>query len=242
MAHGQPDFGAYAAKATVGSMADNAELAARLGSIVTFDRKGDVIFLDGFESGLTAWLRSGTGTGWSITQDAAHVRNGGFSAKLVCGSDGIREARFHKLLPYPILSNLGFEASFTMHADVEYIDFYLAIYDGTDLIEGRIRFDQDNSRLRYFSDTGFYVTIEDGLTLYEHNDMFNTIKFIVDFDNDEYIRVMLNERTWDLAGIRVETTGAVFAPHVACNIYARGLVATNTTVWVDDVIITQNEP
>ena len=242
MAHGQPDFGAYAPKKTVGSMADNAELAARLGSIVTYDRKGDVVFLDGFESGLSPYLIAGAGTGWSVTQSNEHSRNGGFSAKLVCGSNGVREARLHKHLPYPTLGNLGFEASFTLHADVEYVLFYLAIYDGTNLIEGQIQFDQDNSRLRYRNEFGPFTTIEDGLRLYEHNDMFNTLKFMVDFVNSNYVRVMLNERTWSLAGIPVNTSLSGFAPHIACNVYCRGVAAKNATIFVDDFIVTQNEP
>jgi len=242
MAHGQPDFGAYSAKKTVGSMADNAELAARLGSIVTYDRKGDIMFADGLESGLSPYRISGAGTGWSVTQSNEHSRNGAFSAKLMCGSDGVREARLHKFLPYPIFSDLGFEASFTMHDDVEYILLYIGIEGAINLIEARIQFDQDNSRLRYFNIGGTYTTIQAGLTLWEDDDMFNTLKVVVDFVKNEYVRVMLNERTWDLAGIPINTSGAFFPPHMFANIYCRGVAAKNAAIWADDLIVTQNEP
>ena len=77
MAHGHPDYGGAAPLATVYTLQDLAELAARLGSIDVFDRRGNVLLLDDFESGIKKWLFGGTGSysaGW-ICDRAEH---GGF--------------------------------------------------------------------------------------------------------------------------------------------------------------------
>jgi len=109
MAHGQPDYGMYTLANTIYRLTDMGELAARLGSINTYDRRGDVIFLDSFESGLTAWSPSSACTGSDLVQSAKHARSGGFSAKFVCGSDGTRQAQLAKQYSnYTRCYNLGY--------------------------------------------------------------------------------------------------------------------------------------
>ena len=79
MAHGARDFGIYAPKETIVTIEDLGELAVRLGSPVNYDRKGDVVWVDGFEDGIDKWdidLTLGRG---SFTWESAHSRDGGFS-------------------------------------------------------------------------------------------------------------------------------------------------------------------
>jgi len=52
VAHGAPDWWGTEQTSTVHLVQDVGELAARLGSIVTFDRRGNVIWLTSFEDGL----------------------------------------------------------------------------------------------------------------------------------------------------------------------------------------------
>ena len=59
MGHGYPDYGTQGPVSTVHSIQDLGELAVRLGSIVTFDRRGNVLWLDGFDSGIGAWSKGG---------------------------------------------------------------------------------------------------------------------------------------------------------------------------------------
>lgn len=242
MVHGQPDYGPSAAKATVASISDMAELAVRLGSIVTFDRLGDIVSLDSFESGLSGVDTAGGGTGYSVSQDAEHARNGGFSAKMVCGSDGLRTAVIMKYLPYPVLANLGMEISFTMHTDISLLIVSIQLYNGTQFLEGYLKFDEDNSKLQYYDSAGAEQDLETDLALYKDPDLFHTIKLVVDFVNNKYVRALLNEHSWDMSDYDLYSTASAINPHIILTVYAKGAAAANATIHVDDLIVTQNEP
>jgi len=71
VAHGTPDWGVTAGARTVYQMTDLGELAVRLGSIVTHDRRGDVIFLEDFEEGMGRWRfpRTPLGETWPMKHD-----------------------------------------------------------------------------------------------------------------------------------------------------------------------------
>jgi len=71
MAHGTPDWGVTASKKTIYSLHDMGELAVRLGSIVSFDRRGDVIFSDSFQNGLGKVYASGVGAGFECWPSVA---------------------------------------------------------------------------------------------------------------------------------------------------------------------------
>ena len=58
MPRGQADFGQYAVKEVSASISDMGEVAARLGSIDIYDKRGDVVFFDNFEGAFLRWNRS----------------------------------------------------------------------------------------------------------------------------------------------------------------------------------------
>ena len=115
MAHGQPDFGLYAVKKTVSGLADLGELAVRLGSIITFDRRGDIVWFDDFEGDVFKWERDPSGVDAAIIVSPEAARNGAFSAKLTTGNLADDHATILHHLPYPVTSRVGFEISFTVN-------------------------------------------------------------------------------------------------------------------------------
>lgn len=241
MAHGQPDYGLYAAKETTYAQTDVAELAARLGSIVTFDRKGDIIWLDSFENGLAGWVISGAGTGYSVSETNKTARNGSFSAELICGSDAGRRAELWKYLPYPILGNLGLEVSFTVHGDTEWLQLLFRLFDGTSYIQGQLQYDKLNTRLRYLGDDGNWHDLQTSLDLYTGFWMFHTIKVTIDFQNSMYVKAKLDEHSWDMSALPIYTTGSPALPHLFLLINYQGSAGNNPKQYIDDVIVTQNE-
>ena len=242
MAHGLPDYGANTPKVTVYGLSDMAELAVRLGSFVSYDRQGDVMCLDGFESGLRGFLTGGDGLGYSVAQDSTYSRNGAFSAKMVCGSTLGRSASLNKFLQYPVLGNMGLEFSFTMHDDLETLKAAVLLYDGTNSMLARLTFDEDNSILKYLNSAGAEVDLQAGLVLAEHPYLFHTLKFVVDYTNQKYVRAMLDERSWDMTDIPLYSTLSANPPYMYILISLIGKAAANAAIYVDDFIVTQNEP
>ena len=242
MAHGQPDYGMYARKRTVGSMADNAELAARLGSIDTYDRRGDTIFLDDFESGINKWSIGAVGTGASVLWSAEDARSGAFSAKITAGSDQSHYSRIYKSFQKPILSNLSIEFSFSIVSYPESLFLFFWLYDGIKASRGTIGYEAVAHLLKYYDSDGNYQNLETSYSLPTGIHLFNTMKLVVDWENLKYKRLRVNHEEWDMSSYPLYSAGSIASPYLWLSLYYYGLAGQNGVAYFDDVIIKQNEP
>ncbi len=242
MAHGTPDWGVTAGRSKVYQLTDMGELAVRLGSIVSFDRRGDVTFLDSFEFGLRAWTASTSGAGAAVDITTGAARSGFASARLVAGSDSNRAASIQHLDIMPALSALGAECSFALSSTIETLDLEHQIFDGTDFIDWRVRWDETNTRLQYFDSSGAWVTFATGVDLAGGAGLFHTMKLRVDFAKRQYINVVFNETSYGLDGIAPQVTASPLRPQLITEILLTGRSGQNDRVHIDDVILTQNEP
>ncbi len=226
----------------IGSVTDLGELAARLGSIVTFDRRGDVYWLDGFEEGIAKWDVDTVGTGAAVGLSGDYARNGKWSCELKAGSDILHFAGISRLFPYPMLSRWGFECHWSFDSDLEAFDIAVAVYDGTNLTSGRLRYDAVNQKLQYLDENGVMQDLATGVGLHDHYNMFNGFKLVVDLEEGEYERAILNEAEYDMEGIALEQSADGHSPVIKLGIRNTGMGGKNGIVYVDDVIVTQNEP
>jgi hypothetical protein len=117
MVHGHPDWGEGAIVSTIYRVMDLGELAVRLGSIDTFDRRGNVIFLENFEAGYLKWATSINGTGSSVSLVAGIARSGEHSCLLVGGPGVGRFADVTRSVAIPVIGKLGGEISFAIGSD-----------------------------------------------------------------------------------------------------------------------------
>jgi len=242
MSHGYPDWGIYAPKKTTYSLPDLAELAVRLGSIVTFDRRGDVIFLDDFESGIQKWVFTGTGIGAAAENSAESARNGRYSAKITTGDAVGDYARLTRYSFPPVLSKIGFEISFTSSAHAQYLQWGIGYYDGTNVHEGHIRFDVQNSNLQYYGDDAAWHIFATNIRVYGVTYLFHTIKLVIDIENDKYVRFLFDEKSYDLSAYALNVAGSALLPNLGLYIEVVTNLAANLSIYVDDAINTQNEP
>ena len=242
MAHGQPDYGMYSAKETIGSIADNAELAARLGSIVTFDRKGDVIWLDTFEGEDGKWETSAVGVGASYAQSNEKALRGSFSAKLVTGAAVGNATSMKRVLAYPILSNLGFEIAFNItNAASNYI-FQLHYNTGALQWRAEIRWNVTTQVLEYLDAAGAPQTL-DNVRGSTEGTLFHILKLVINSTNHTYHRLILDSNSYDMSNIAAQFAGDGAAPHFFIYFEAMNIItAVNKDHFVDCVIATQNEP
>lgn len=226
----------------VWSVTDLGELAVRLGSIVTFDRRGDVVWLDGFEEGLNKWVATTWGAGGAVGLDQNYARNGNWSCKLTAGSDGIRRASIYRKLPRPVVGNLGLECSFGFDSNLANFRLLFDLYDGAYRHEPLVTYDYVSTLLSVRDEGGAWQDVATGVDVYESYYPFWSMKLVVDFANQKYVRLIFNETEYDLSAYSylytVDASNALLRPGVQNN----GIAAANAIVYLDDVIITQNEP
>lgn len=254
-----PDYAALKPVGTVPvgpvyTSTDIAELAARLGSIDTFDRRGNVIWLDDFESSLAgmicyAYASLPAYTDGEIVISNETARNGAFSCKLTT-PDGVGEsASIAEVLPNPVLSKIGFEASFTIDEgeEADYIKFTIDHYDGTGRYLAFVKYYVATGDLKLNTGPAIVPEVEtvivSGLNLYALKQLFHTIKLVIDTATHKYVRVILDETTYDISAYSLPSGPAAgLAPQTDFEVLSKTAVAAHISNFVDDVILTQNEP
>ena len=242
MAHGTPDWGLTAGTVTTYQLTDLAELAARLGSIVTFDRRGEVVFFDAFEDGLHKWRTIASGAGATVALSVATARSGRVSADIIAGSNASRLGGIGHRFPVLSPSRIGLEAQFSNEVAIETLDFALVFYDGATMTRFVIRWSDTDNELLYLNSAGVYTPFATGINLIRSFGFYPAIKFIIDSDTLKYVRVLFNVDAYALSGIAGQSSASALLPHIDASIELTGRSGFNDNVYVDDVILTQNEP
>ena len=244
---GHPDFGQPLPKgqAPVGpiyTLTDLGELAARQGSIVTFDRRGYVVWLDDFEDNINKWFQEVVGAGGSIALSTDAARNGANSAKLVTPSATTTYAAISRAMGLRQPSREGFEISFADLEDDTYFQIGIVYYDGTNSYAGYIRYDPDDDTLQVYDATAGWVTIGSSINIYTDVSAWQTMKLVANLSTQAYVRAILNDTEYDLSSYSMFSATTSVAPRIAVGAWIYREVASNLHVYVDDAIVTQQEP
>lgn len=242
MAHGTPDWGVTAGAVTTYQLSDMAELAARLGSPVTWDRRGEVIWWDDFEWGLTKWTGVIGGLNGSIALSTVRARNGRRSCALSAGADAGRFAEIYHYNAKGVNSRVGVEVWFSQGAAIEVFRVEETVYDGVNSTTFGVQWENAGNRLLYLNAAGAYTEFASAVDLMVQTTLFHSLKVVGDAATDLYVRCILDDREYSLAGIGGWVSGSGERPAISLVLVAFGSPGQNDTVFVDDVILTQNEP
>lgn len=233
-------------KPTTFSLTDVGESAARLGSIVTFDRRGDVIWLDDFENNLNKWSLAGVGVGGGVALSILAARSGASSCALTTG-DVINDwRRITRETPYPVLGRLGFEISFVYNDDISEYLWQMEVYTGPagTWTRPQVRFvpGAPPTLAIVESDGVTWTPLSITVSLAEGLQLFNTLKLVGNFLTNTYERVILNNVEYDASAHAMQSVPSVAPAHLAIHFHVATRVNSNQVVYADDAIITQNEP
>jgi hypothetical protein len=242
VAHGTPDYGVTAGSLTRYQMLDLGELAARLGSPDTHDRRGDVVWWDDAECGAAKWSATLIGVNASFGADTARARNGRSSYKLRPG-DAIGDVTTAThMQPISQHSRYGFEFSFSYDGNIPYVDWWHRHFDGAAYMDFRVRWDGNLKQLQYEPAGGGFTAFASGVDLYAAPTLFHTGKMVIDPLGGSYHRFILNDVSYDMHLFTGASTPSVVPVHHELVIRAFNNSGFAQSVWVDDIILTENEP
>lgn len=242
MPHGGPDWGTEGPVSTIYSIQDLGELAARLGSIVTHDRRGNVIWLDDFEDGLSQWELAGAGA-YSINWNSQYARNGGFSCQLVTAPSDAFQASITRYTAYPILSPIGIEFSFSYEQNWRYLILDHRIGTPTAMLWGTIRYNHITNIFQQQTGPLAWTDIPDTeFTAQGLPEAFDTIKLVINFITRKFMRLIINSKEVDVSALDCYITAPPVRPMLSSSIILETDSNAKAKGYIDDVIITQNEP
>lgn len=240
--HGAPDWSQYRPGSVTFPVLDLAELAARLGSINTFNRQGDVVFMDNFDDALIhSEITTGGGSAAaSISPTVA--KSSGYSLKFTCGPDPSNTVFLTKIYHPSATKTIGAEFSFASVPPSTIIELQIVHHLPPTKHVAKLRYNAALSALQYdHPDTG-WTALQSGLSLINDTHAWHTMKLVVNFDKNAYLRALLNQYTVDLSTIPLPTAATTQLETFVTTITLGKSVVGEAVMYIDDIILTQDEP
>lgn len=242
MPHGAKDYGNIIHGEVTQGLYDMAELAVRLGAINSIDRLGNIIFFDDFSNGEGACLLAGNGTGSSVSVSGSRFKYGGFSGKLIAGSEVWGEAYCYYDVLYPELTKMGSEYNFSFDNSVSYIEFYTGLYTPTRFYLALVKLDLVNKKLQIRNSAGSWLDIVTVLPIYASEYLFHSMKIVNDFTTGYYSRMIFDSITYNLSSYLIGYTVGSYNVHIDWRFHIVTKVGYNGIAYLDSTILTRNEP
>ncbi len=218
------------------------ELAARLGSGDSFIRSGEVIMLDQFTDPIgSRWSILGTG---SVSVSVDTSRSGGSSAKLITAAGAGSATEIARNISYPALSKSALEFSFALGGASSGFDLFGTLLSqiGVEQQYAQFAYRGDSGLLQIQSPLGTWATIGNISRLFPSISLFHTAKLVIDHVSKGYSRLVIGSYAIDLAGYPTILTTTAFELGIQVQIQISSTTAGAKTLYVDDVIVTNNEP
>ena len=242
MVHGLPDWGLRGPKSTTYGLDDLGEAVARLGSPVVWDRRGDVVVLEGFEGGGGTWYSLTAGAGASTHRTCGGAHTGAYGVELMAGSNGLRYGCVYLVSPALVLGPCGFEAWFGVAEETSSIRLAMTYYTGTRRYSASLDYIHADGGLWLATQDVPFVRIGEVTPLYERYGPRHVAKLVADFSMGTYERVILDDVTYSVHGIPFHDAGDPLNAQFTAALYHYGNAGENPAIVADDLILTQNEP
>lgn len=241
MARGLPDDSDVVKQGAVFSLSDMAELAARLGSIVTYDRYGDVVFLDDFEHGLGGYTLTLSSADGEIALDNTTRRSGTLSVGMNSGTGATPVVYMVRTLPAPVLGKIGVQTAFTLHANTSYLQFSVYWRDGTTSHQFGVRYTHTTGVLSYLDVTRVWIDLVTPGVLWVDSGLFHMLKLVVNLQTMQYERLDVDQGAYSMTGLEPTSDPDTGRPRLRMEIRYAGDGAVAAISYLDDLIVTQNE-
>lgn len=242
MVHGAPDWYGISPKGQTYVLQDDAELAARLGAPNKWERRGDTIWFDTFESGLGTIQVTGAGAALEHYLSTDDPFQGGNVLCVEAGNVAGNHTDCTWFFPVPVLGVWGFAGWVSFNAALDHIDWSIRYADGTNWHEATIRYDHPAQELSILVDGTVWEVLDADIVLNAASHHYHLIKLVVDFDGGTYNRLIVDNHTYVLSDYIFDTLAIVVVPRVALRAEVYNIDGAVASVNLDSLIWTINEP
>lgn len=220
----------------------NAELVARLGSPVVYDRRGQVIFMETFEHGRAAWEDCLGGDDAAVALSPESVARGGYSIKLTTDSGDDHYAGISCLCGLLPVGRMGVAVSFAPVQAFTTFELRLTVETVAEFWEGKMRFDYDNDVLDVYTSADLWEEVGPAEIATVGSRNYNTMKMVIDIDDGYFERVMLNEYEYPITDKALKAGEPVGGRWAQMEVRFNGRADENDLCYVDNAILTSAEP
>jgi len=242
MVHTLPDYTTKYRLTRFFANIDDAELAVRLGSPVTMDRRGSVVWYDPFETVFNKWaVNYSVGTGW--TGLSHNTANHGDSSLLVRTPDDSNAiTMLSKYMNSIKGERIGLEISWSSEDDYPRIGLGYYQYDGRNYTQGILWFYTQTDKMYIQDDTPTLVEIASNVGWAEELHAWYTMKFVVDITKGKYVRAIFNNDEYDISATNLTKTASANPDTLLLQLIVWHTDNWAHDVYLDDFILTTDEP
>jgi hypothetical protein len=242
MPHGKQDYGVNAPIDTLFKLDDMGELAARLGSVDVYDRRGDTVFSDNCNGSIIKLSTFHSGAGSSFASSAERSLHGDNSYKLIAGSDLVQNSGFQLGLPLLRESGVSLEVAFSEGSDYDRLQMELLWIKESTYKISVLKYEKATKQVTVQNSVGGWDILPTTIETLAGEGGYNVLKLVINPTVTNYIRAMLNNKEWDLGDIGMMTAGGSFAPCFLVTFALYGRASFNDYIYVEHIIVKQNEP
>lgn len=219
----------------------NADLAGRLGSPVTWDWRGNILYVHDFSTGYGPVIAQTAGAGASIVLGPTYGGFGGYALTMTGGSDGSRYARVQLSVGTNPSVRIGVAVRFAISTNTEYVQIQIQRQKGVGSPWAYGRIDVANGQLQVFKSTLAWQNVgavDVNLSAFT----YGWLKLVINQSTGYYERILYNDVEVDVsayqcAAIETSIKGAIFA-----ELQNTSRSGENDVVYLDQIVLTVNEP
>jgi hypothetical protein len=218
-----------------------AELATRLGSVVSYERRGQVLLMEDFSNGLGFYTTAADGTGTVALSPEKYLR-GGYSVKLSPQSAiGNTCTLSGKTGSIPVGQRVGIGIWLSYVAGLESVKLVLIIGDGTNQNIARVELEYSTGKVYAYTGTVTRTQVGtfdvDSVTL----GSFRFLKYVINLSTGAYVRVIVDDLQLDASAVSFQQS-ATSVKYCSFSIIVRSDGTRYGPIYIGAVILTSVEP
>jgi len=240
MVHGMPDEAHVKSYTDITRTDDISELAARLGSPQTYERRGNVLYVDDFSHGANTWtVTRGLGTE-NATLSGTYNLVGG-AALLLQNTQGVGET-VYAVRYLPLFSDAIYGLFFMLSINTagNKIQCQALHFGDTTRWNYVITLYPNEKTLYYTPSGGTPSLLTDNLDIFNGSEIFHLVGIIFDTIKHEWVQVIIDNVVYDVSGIEPTSIPNSIPPHFRFGIVSISTSELDTTTIVDSIVLTQN--
>ena len=223
-------------------MLDQAELAARLGSIVTYDRRGQVNWMDQGQGGLSPWNVAGGGTGNGVAVIATNTYRGGYALQMTAGSTAGRNSELvHRFNPQE-LNRWGLEVAVYWPTEFSFFTLSLDYFTGAQRYSAQLYIDRGAEEIYIIDEVDGYTFLAALPNPVDAYGKYHLVKMVAHIKEKTYTRIMYDDLAFEPVDKLVVVQAAPDTPEARIVIDHFSRVGQNDIAVIGHVISTVGEP
>ena len=219
----------------------NCDLAARLGSPMTWDWRGSLLYAHDFSTGRGPIVAATDGAGGAVALGPEYAGFGGYALKMTSGSDGDAYARAQLAVGANPSPRVGVAYRLSIDGNGDNVEVMIERMQGAGSPWAFARLDIANKVVQVLDHTSTWRTLGTvAVNLYAY--CYSWFKVVIDQDTGYYERVQYNDQEFDASAWQYPTISPDDNGTLLYQLVWFGRVGYNDVLYLDQIIVTVNEP